>query len=270
MPPLGATRGFLLKWRLGWEHATEYFGKEFHLNLHNSSFQFINVVHAPPGVTSICHPISVIDSRDGFLQSSYHGPDVIKGVVAGFCNDPPPILQPGSSIQRLNKRRARKMAYDASIQWQTYTVNTSYSRMLLVSSYFMEELRELVAVPFVDGTGETYVSFGYVSIANYNIIASRPRPVSEHNHLLSHRCQKTVDFWVVARESGCTNVMIGISSNGIEVSLPLGTISKRELVQPFLINSLFPDSVLRLINIATLPLVSLTLLLATWLWLTLL
>jgi len=267
--PLGATRGFLLKWRLGWEHVAEYFGKEFHLDLYDSSFQFINVVHAPPGVR-LCHPISVIDSRDGLLQSSYHGPDVIKGVV-GFCNNPPPILQPGSSIQRLNKRRARKMAYDASIQWQTYTVNTSYSRMLQVSNDFMEELRELVAVPFVDdGTaGENSVSFGYVSIANYNIIASRPRPVSEHNHLLSHCCQKRVDFRVVARESGCTNVMIGIPSNGIEVSLPLGTISKRELVQP-LINSLFPDSVLRLIKIATLPLVSSTLLLVTWLWLTLL
>ena len=251
------TPDFLSKWRLGW-HAVEcFFGQDIFLPLDDQSFEFVNIVASHP-IVQLCHPNSVTDSTDGFLQSSYDGPDFIKGVPLCSLNNPPTILQLGeTTLNRKRKRPGRKIGNDPSIFWHQYLVNTCFSLMRQTAKALMIELKGLVAVPFVSRKNSQNISLGYVSIADYRILSSMPRSVDGHNELLAVISVKTLHLCIVDRgKTG--NLVVAIPTTGIDESVGNGTIT-RDYVEGPLFKSCStetPEQCFRLIKVINLPKVS--------------
>ena len=251
------TPDFLSKWRLGWHAVKCFFGQDIFLPLDDQSFEFVNIVASHP-IVQLCHPNSVTDSTDGFLQSSYDGPDFIKGVPLCSLNNPPTILQLGeTTLNRKRKRPGRKIGNDPSIFWHQYLVNTCFSLMRQTAKALMIELKGLVAVPFVSRKNSQNISLGYVSIADYRILSSMPRSVDGHNELLAVLSVKTLHLCIVDRgKTG--NLVVAIPTTGIDESVGNGTIT-RDYVEGPLFKSCStetPEQCFRLIKVINLPKVS--------------
>jgi len=248
---------FFSEWRLGWDVVAKYFGHEVYLDLYDeTSFEFLNVVKGRPGV-KLCHPQSVIDrTGDDYMQSSFHGPDFVKGVPL-VINDPPVVLSERSVTTTTNRRRCRLIANDASIQWKSFTVNTSFSIMQKTANTLRKELEDLVAVPIVGPrNGGGVVALAYISLYDYKVLSSYPRYVKDHNEMLGHMAVKILTVRVLDRGPDCTNVVVSIPNVGPDKSIDIGSIVDETSVAPLNNDRIAAGDLLRLIKVITLPKVS--------------